>query len=293
MRAKKPNPARRRSAKGNRLLPLAALLMALAVVVAAMELFLPQGSPLRALPGMGALYRLGDTAAAKAARAFTAGGGDSSSSSRAGSADVPTAASSPAPAVSAASSGGGEDAQAQTVVYVGDSFTGGIGLYHLQGAGTVISDAGLSAYKAAKGQITWQGRSVSVAEAVAALHPTKIYLQLGSNDVTWVSPAAFTQYYGQLLDALRAGNGGAAVYVESVFPVTAAYETGGKAVNSRIAAFNAQLVQLARQKDARYVDVASALAGGDGKLSARLSSDGLHLNRAGYQKWMGCLNAAG
>lgn len=291
MGANKPNPGRRRSAKGNKLLPVAALLMALAVTVAVLEILLPQGSPFRSLPGMDRLHRFGDAAVLRVSRAFASGGKGSAASSASGSVSAVRNVSSPASSVSAAvSSSSGGAAQAQTVLYVGDSFTAGITLYHLQGAATVLSDTGMSAYKAAKGQITWQGKSVALADAVAGLHPTKVYLQLGGNDVTWMSQSNFVLYYGQLLDALRAADAGATVYVQSVFPVTAAYETGKGLSNDKIGAFNAQLAQLCESKGVKYLDVASALAGSDGKLQPQLSSDGMHLNRAAYQKWMDYLS---
>ena len=50
----------------------------------------------------------------------------------------------------------------------------------------------------------------------------------------------------------------------------------------RIAAVNAELAQLAKEKRVTMADYASVLADGEGGLKDALGNDGLHPNRDGY-----------
>lgn len=55
--------------------------------------------------------------------------------------------------------------------------------------------------------------------------------------------------------------------------------------NSRIVEFNQALSRLAAEKEAVLVNVAECLVDENGQLPADLTSDGVHMKRAGYETW--------
>ncbi len=180
---------------------------------------------------------------------------------------------------------------------MGDSLTDGLALYGEMDDATVMGETGMSAYTALKHTFTINGKKQYVADAVAAASPKAVYVLLGSNDIAeGYSVAKYTGFYGQLLDEIHAKCPSSKLYVQSIFPVTAAYEhkkfsSGAYVTNAKIDDFNTALQTLASAHGAAYLDVASVLKGPDGKLPASASDDGMHLHKSYYDKWFQYLAA--
>jgi lysophospholipase L1-like esterase len=124
-----------------------------------------------------------------------------------------------------------------------------------------------------------------VADAVSSIKPAKVYVLLGANDISWMSQSTFITNYGKLIDALKAGTPGAKYYIQSIFPVTAAYEESTGITNDKIDAFNTALAALCAQKAVSYVDAGAALKGADGKLTPAEASGGYNIKSSSYKTW--------
>ena len=126
-----------------------------------------------------------------------------------------------------------------------------------------------------------------VGDAVA-VRPKKVFLQIGVNDLIYLSrrkaaPAAVAGRVAEIAaffpDAER--------YVLSLYPINRGKSLlgrfiCGKADNGRVRAVNAELVRRAEPCGYRYIDVHARLADEKGNLSADCTLEGLHLSARGY-----------
>ena len=136
--------------------------------------------------------------------------------------------------------------------------------------------------------VTWQGRAVTPAEAVAQTGAKKVFLLLGLNDIVFGLDRAL-ENWAVLVESIHSRCPGVVVYIQSATPVMAAFE-GAKLNNQTINAYNGRLQAFAWEHGCHYIDVASALKDATGALAAAFCSDGkCHLTRAGVQVWVECL----
>lgn len=175
-------------------------------------------------------------------------------------------------------------------LFIGDSFAEGVGIYYGVSVKNIIGKTSMTSYSALKRGYTIGGKTQTVTAAAAASGAHAVYIEIGSNDVTMGrSPEKFAGYYGELIDGLKSGCKGAKIYVQSVFPVSAAYEAKTSVSNAKIDAYNTALSALCAQKGVTYLDAASALKGVDGALQSNLTTDGLHMKKSGYNLWLSYL----
>ena len=107
-----------------------------------------------------------------------------------------------------------------------------------------------------------------------------ILLLIGTNDLTaGIRVPQIVDNVGAILSSIRAGQPGAHLVLQSVMPRTPKYA-------HRIRALNARYELLAAAQDASYLDLWPALAMAGGALNPAFTSDGLHLNGAGYAAWV-------
>ncbi len=109
--------------------------------------------------------------------------------------------------------------------------------------------------------------------------PDKIFLKIGTNDISWgVSLADMAEDFDTLLSRLREQEPQAQIYVQSVLP-----RESDKL--EKIARVNAMQADLTKKHGAIYIDLTDVFAQSDGTLRAEFTEDGLHLNDAGYAVW--------
>lgn len=183
----------------------------------------------------------------------------------------------------------------ESALFLGDSFIDGLRIYGGVEDLQTICDNNMSAYSAVNRKYKIGTKSRKVADAAAEKDPSAIYIMLGSNDISQgYSASKFKNNYGKLIESLKKECPNAKIYVQSILPVTSAYDKKQRALNNEtIEKFNSELSQLCSEYGVTYLDVASALKDADGCLPSEASSDGLHLKKAYYKKWVSYLESNG
>jgi|GEM_PF-4998420 len=174
-------------------------------------------------------------------------------------------------------------------VFIGDSLTSGIKEYSITKNAGVFSINGMSTAQVMNTKVPLNSVNMPLTDALATIKPAKVYILLGSNDVVWMKQATYITNYGNLIDAVKKSLPNATIYIQSIFPVTAAYEKNNNVTNEKINTYNQALSNLCSDKNVKYLDVASVLKGSDGKLPDSAGSDGFNIKRSTYVTWFNYL----
>lgn len=118
-------------------------------------------------------------------------------------------------------------------------------------------------------------------DAIAAVHPKKVFLMAGINGLKYQSLDDFEFWYAALVDSIRSAVPDAELYIESILPVTSYSDYCD---NGKIKEANAIVQKMAVERKIPYIDVYSTYAQ-DGALPDTLSYDGLHLKPEAYEAW--------
>jgi lysophospholipase L1-like esterase len=112
--------------------------------------------------------------------------------------------------------------------------------------------------------------------------PTRIYVEIGINDLLLRVPEAEAMgRYAAIVERIRKVCPDSDVFLCSLLPVNNDMKYVGVDANA-IQAFNAKVAQLANQYALPYLDFYTPLLDTEGRLSARYTDDGVHINGAGY-----------
>lgn len=181
-------------------------------------------------------------------------------------------------------------------VFIGDSRTDGFHLYSgITSAADFLDHTGVSVYDILdeKKVIRRGGEKFSILSLLAEKQYGKIYIALGVNELGYFDPDDFADAYGRLIDAIRACQEDAAIYVQSIIPVNTAdckkYEQRYYVTNEAIASYNEALATISEEKQVYLLNVWEPLVDENGELQAELSADGVHLKREGYERWLSYL----
>lgn len=132
-----------------------------------------------------------------------------------------------------------------------------------------------------------------IAQMLAEKQPEHIYILFGANSLKSLTTENFIAYYGKMLDWLKTVcRPDAQIYIQSVTPVTAAYEASdARYSQANLYAVNNALAQMAYERGLYFVDLTEVLAGDDGYTVPEYSApDGIHLQAAGYRAWLDYLS---
>lgn len=194
-----------------------------------------------------------------------------------------TAAAENAPAAEAPA---GDAYDFSDAAFVGNSFVEDLDTYNLVPAADCFARVGLNVQTALT-KPTLRG-DVPVIDELNGKQYGKVILVFGENEVGWASADTFARYYGELIDQVRQRQPAAVVYIESIFPVSAAVSAENKDQlnNQRIGEFNDRLQRLAEEKGAVYIDGASVLRNAQGELPADAATDGIHPKIGYYREFV-------
>lgn len=126
--------------------------------------------------------------------------------------------------------------------------------------------------------------------------PDVIFILIGINDlVRGVSDSTLMANQQQIVQDLKSMHPDAVIVVQSILPhagTAATWEGKDRLLdipNERIQALNQQLRRVARAEKVEFLDLYSLFSNAQGNLRTDLSTDGLHLNDAGYMVWASAL----
>ncbi|WP_295210275.1 GDSL-type esterase/lipase family protein [Ruminococcus sp.] len=132
------------------------------------------------------------------------------------------------------------------------------------------------------------GNAGTVIDALGERQYGRIYINLGTNELGWPYIDTFKDYYTQLITKIQEIQPNAAIYAESILPVTAERSLQGDSINNtNVATFNQAISEVAAQMGINYLDCTGAVSDASGNLPAEASTDGIHLIGEYCDKWLG------
>lgn len=178
------------------------------------------------------------------------------------------------------------DAYFEGAVLVGDSTAEPFGLHGVIPELETLTVIGISPRTAATNKIfTHERQSVTLAEKLAAMQPSKIYLWLGSNGVDTKPADQVIDDYDRLLNVLLAELPDTLVYLIELTPVKLiAQEKYRSYTNERVDEFNEGLLEVARRHNVYLLPVNFLLRNEKGLLDNEYGAgDGIHLRKPAYE----------
>lgn len=131
----------------------------------------------------------------------------------------------------------------------------------------------------------------SLEECVLALEPRRIFINIGTNDLTraeWTIEDIMKNY-DALIAEMKEKLPNAKFYFMAYYPINqdAADESMKEALrirtNEKICLANEEVKKLAEKHHAAYIDVNDALKDEQGRLKAEYTIEGMHINEDGYR----------
>lgn len=149
--------------------------------------------------------------------------------------------------------------------------------------GTLTLDRGLST-----ASVLFEGQGeITIPSAAEKRRPKYIIITVGlDNGVNHCTEEKFKEYYLRLIESLKNSSPDTKIILQSVFPVSKNAEKNDPSIsNERIDSANIYISELAEELSVKYLNTASVLKDGSGKLDQRYDSgDGITLNKAGFEK---------
>ncbi len=119
---------------------------------------------------------------------------------------------------------------------------------------------------------------------IERLNPTKIYLMIGVNDLSFHSTDWVIVHFETLVDGILKRMPNAELILQTIPPINNSVRNTG-VENKDIKKVNAGIIQIAKENGLRCVHLFEQLATEDGQLPVTFTADGLHLNGKGYKLW--------
>lgn len=119
---------------------------------------------------------------------------------------------------------------------------------------------------------------------IRALTPEKIFIEGGVNSLSSGSVEELSALYDTMTADIIAGNPDAAVYIQSILPVSNANQKG-RLTNENILKINEALQEIAARQGAVYIDLHSLYVL-NGEMNPAYTKDGLHLKDEAKNLWL-------
>ncbi|MGN0711434.1 MAG: GDSL-type esterase/lipase family protein [Anaerovoracaceae bacterium] len=170
---------------------------------------------------------------------------------------------------------------------IGDSRTEGFRLYSGVKNASYFCAKGISVDKIASGQkLNIQGNQLSVYDLLDSTDFDKVIIAVGMNELGWTYMDSFLAEYGKLIDGIRAKQPEAKLFLHAVLPVTEEKDKTDSIYNNRqIYWYNENIMKLAADKNAVFVNPAGAVTDENGFLVADATTDGVHLTSQYCRLW--------
>jgi len=127
--------------------------------------------------------------------------------------------------------------------------------------------------------------------SVIDLQPSLLFIMIGINDIgAGASDTTILASYGELLDRLTHSLPETEIFVHSILPTRPEWSNCPK---EKIIRLNTEIEKYVHSSGLKWIDLYSDFVDASGYLNNKYTSDGLHLNAAGYQRWQSILNEIG
>lgn len=127
--------------------------------------------------------------------------------------------------------------------------------------------------------------------SVRALRPAKLSVLIGINDIgRGDTDHLILARYTSLLDSISILPDSTEIYLTSILPTSSRWTN---CPPGKIVRLNYAIEQLAGKYRMNWINLYPLFASKDNYLKPELTSDGLHLNQAGYEIWVDELNKTG
>lgn len=174
-------------------------------------------------------------------------------------------------------------------LFIGDSRTEGFGLYSGLENITVYAKNGFQVYTAFnKGIVQTPVGKLTVPEALLNEPDRfqKIYLMFGLNEMGWGNEESFAEAYYNLIDAVKATQPNAVIYIQSVMHVSKTKSEQDRLFNNQnINLRNEQIKVIAENEHVYYLDLNEVFTDEEGNMFEEYTSDGIHLNAPYIEIW--------
>lgn len=128
-------------------------------------------------------------------------------------------------------------------------------------------------------------------DEVTRRQPKEVFIEAGINDIGQGVPRGrIVANILKLIGVLRLACPGVSIYITSVLPTNGNAakeypEIAGK--NTVVAELDKALRRAVEERNVKYIDLATAVQDSNGDLDKKFAAkDGLHLNQAGYDRWI-------
>jgi lysophospholipase L1-like esterase len=121
-----------------------------------------------------------------------------------------------------------------------------------------------------------------LASTVYNLHPKKLFLMVGINDLIWMKTVSLEKKFDQyayLIWTIKKNLPETELFLVSVLPCKGEYAY----VNEDTLKFNENIKKTACKYGAKYIDVSQGFKDEKGMLKPALATDDVHINEDGYQ----------
>ena len=174
-----------------------------------------------------------------------------------------------------------EDSWFDDALIIGDSRADGLRLYGIIPGADIAGSSSAGVTGVLERTFTVGEDQTTLSALLSSRAYGKVYIMLGVNEVSWLASVDFKASYAALIDAVKAAQPEAAIYVQSLIPVSAS-----RGWSESIAAYNNAIQDVARQKNVYFVDVFEAYADETGSLAAAHDAgDGVNLAVNAYGIW--------
>jgi lysophospholipase L1-like esterase len=166
------------------------------------------------------------------------------------------------------------------ILFLGNSITEGGDFRKLTGDTTVIN-------RGIGGDITY-GVLNRLGEATR-FKPSKLFILIGVNDLSKHIPEnVVLQNMFAIVNLIHSQSPKTIVYLQSILPVNPGVKEFPKGydVNESVVLINRELSNMQKRVKYTFIDLHKSFTDVDGLMDLKYTVDGLHLNAAGYQRWI-------
>lgn len=139
---------------------------------------------------------------------------------------------------------------------------------------------------------SYNGTEMYLADAIAQMGATKVFIMLGMNDIAVYGIDGAVQNMETVLAQIKEKSPGTMIYVQSMTPIVESAQKGDL-TNANLNLYNTALQVMCRENDYIFLDVASVMKDDSGSLKREYCSDpdnmGVHFTDTGCQAWIAYL----